>query len=225
MTDSSSSLLTTHPTVHPQAVTAPLALASPLPNGSLSDTNIQEDEEDYTIKCICIYADDDGNTVFCEKCNTWQHIECYYHGKKVPEEHFCADCFPRDLDAKRATERQRRLREGTLDGGDRKVKRPASKGQKKKHKDSSATIEQLNGWHHHERHEPVNGKDAPPPAKKPKTSHRPSGSIASMNGDSRKRASSNVQSYPSPSKSPQDLFRYPAIPLYTTEFLELSTLR
>ncbi|KIW32080.1 hypothetical protein, variant [Cladophialophora immunda] len=213
-----SSLLTTHPTPTHYPVTAAPSLASPLPNGSLSDTNAQ-DEEEYTIKCICIYADDDGNTVYCPKCDTWQHIECYYHGKKVPEEHFCADCFPRDLDVKKATERQRRHREA-LDGGDRKVKRPTSKSQRKKHKDTSATAEQVNGWHH-DRHESVASARDGPPAKKPKTSHRTSGSVISTNGESRKRATSTAQSYPSPSKSPQDLFRFPAIPTYTTDFLEL----
>ncbi|OAP60664.1 hypothetical protein AYL99_05666 [Fonsecaea erecta] len=213
-----SSLLTTHPTPTHYPVTAVPSLASPLANGSPSDTNLQ-DEEEYTIKCICIYADDDGNTVYCPKCDTWQHIECYYHGKKVPEEHFCADCSPRDLDAKKATERQRRHREA-LDGGDRKVKRPTSKTQKKKHKEASATAEQVNGWHH-DRHESVVSARDGPPAKKPKTSHRTSGSVVSTNGETRKRATSTVQSYPSPSKSPQDLFRFPAIPTYTTDFLEL----
>ncbi|EXJ81112.1 hypothetical protein A1O3_07400 [Capronia epimyces CBS 606.96] len=214
-----SSLLTTHPIPNHYPVTAAPSLASPFPNGSLSDTNLQ-DEEEYTIKCICIYADDDGNTVYCPKCDTWQHIECYYHGKKVPEEHFCADCFPRDLDAKKATDRQRRHREA-LDGGDRKVKRPSSKSQKKKHKESSAIVEQVNGWHALDRHESVGNTRDGPPTKKPKTNHRPSGSIVSINGESRKRATSTAQSYPSPSKSPQDLFRFPAIPTYTTEFLEL----
>ncbi|KAJ9607809.1 SET domain-containing protein 3 [Cladophialophora chaetospira] len=213
-----SSFLNTHPLLNQFPVTAAPSLASPLPNGSLSDNNIQ-DEEEYTIKCICIYADDDGNTVYCPKCDTWQHIECYYHGKKVPDEHFCADCFPRDLDAKKATERQRRHREA-LEGGDRKIKRATSKTQKKKHKDSIATPEQANGWHH-DRHESVASNRDGPPTKKPKTSHRTSGSIVSTNGETRKRAASTVQSYPSPSKSPQDLFRFPAIPTYTFDFLEL----
>ncbi|KIV84638.1 hypothetical protein PV11_00411 [Exophiala sideris] len=214
-----SSLLTTHPIPNHYAVTAAPSLASPLLNGSPSDNNIP-DEEEYTIKCICIYADDDGNTVYCPKCDTWQHIECYYHGKKVPEEHFCADCFPRDLDAKKATERQRRRREA-LDGGDRKVKRPATKSHKKKHKESIVTAEQVNGWHSLERHDSTISTKDGPPAKKPKTNHRTSGSVVSMNGESRKRAISNLQSYPSPSKSPQDLFRFPAIPTYTPDFLEL----
>ena len=213
--------LTTNSIPNPFPVAAVPAHPSPVPNGTLSDTNAQ-DEEEYTIKCICGYADDDGNTVYCPKCDTWQHIECYYPTKKVPEDHFCSDCMPRELDAKRATERQRRHRE-VLDGSDRKVKRPNSKGQKKKHKDSIVTAEQINGWHiPHERHDSLtNGRDQPPPAKKPKTSHRTSGSIASINGEGRKRATSNLQSYPSPSKSPQDHLRYPPIPVYTSDFLEL----
>lgn len=218
MTDSSS-LITTNPLLNPFAVTAAPSHQSPLLNGTISDIVLAEEEE-YTIKCICGYADDDGNTVYCEKCDTWQHIECYYPSKKVPEEHFCADCLPRDVDAKRAAERQRRHRE-VLDGGDRKVKRPTSKTSKKKHKDPSTT-EQVNGWHL-ERHDSLtNGRDQPP-AKKPKTSHRPSGSVISLNGngESRKRASSNIHSYPSPSKSPQDAARYPPIPSYTPEFLDL----
>ncbi len=213
-------LITTTSISNPFPVAAVPAGQSPVPNGALSDSNIQ-DEEEYTIKCICGYADDDGNTVYCPKCDTWQHIECYYPSKKVPEDHFCSDCMPRELDAKRAAERQRRHREA-LDGSDRKLKRPHSKGQKKKHKDSITTAEQINGWHIPERHDSLtNGRDQPPPAKKPKTNHRTSGSIASLNGDTRKRASSYLPSYPSPSKSPQDLLRYPPIPTYTAEFLEL----
>ncbi|RMZ90911.1 hypothetical protein DV736_g1870, partial [Chaetothyriales sp. CBS 134916] len=220
MTDFSP-LITTTSISNPFAVTAVRADQSPQLNGTLSDNNAQEEEE-YTIKCICSYLDDDGNTVYCPKCDTWQHIECYYPSKKVPEEHYCADCVPRDnLDAKRATERQRRRREA-LEGGDRKLKRPPGSKTKKKHKDSISTTEQINGWHTHDRHDSVtNGRDQPPPAKKAKTSHRPSGSVASLNGDSRKRAMSNAQNYPSPSKSPQEHIRYAPIPLYSAEFLDL----
>ncbi|ETN46669.1 uncharacterized protein HMPREF1541_00855 [Cyphellophora europaea CBS 101466] len=219
MTDSSS-LITTNSPINPFPVTAVPAQQQqpPLLNGIVSDANLAEEEE-YTIKCICGYADDDGNTVYCEKCDTWQHIECYYPSKKVPEEHFCADCLPRDVDAKRAAERQRRHREA-LDGGDRKIKRPASKSSKKKHKDPSVS-EQVNGWHLDRNESISNGRDQPPPTKKPKTNHRTSGSVASINGDSRKRALSHIHSYPSPSKSPQDAARYPPIPIYTSEFLDL----
>ena len=223
MTDTSS-FGATHPLPQPTPVTAP-SLPSPFVNGSLSDTN-GPDEEDYTIKCICAYTDDDGSTVYCEKCDTWQHIKCYYHDESVPDEHFCAECRPRVLDGKKATERQRRARE-QVPGGDRKTKRPSSKVQKRRPKEHGPNGEQINGWHGHERHDSfMSNKDQPPPQKKAKTIHRNSGSIASLNGtpnfsESRKRASSNVQSYPSPSKSPQDLHHFPSVPKYTTDFLEL----
>jgi uncharacterized protein len=225
MTDTSS-VATTNPSTQPFPVTT-ATYASPIVNGFLSDTNVPE-EEDYTIKCICTYEDDDGNTVFCENCETWQHIECYYPGGNVPELHFCADCRPRSLDGKRATERQKRLREQS-DGGDRKSKRPASSksGHKKKTKPSSTLLEQTNGWHKHERHDSsAIARDQPPPAKRPKTSHHASGSVSSLNGtpkipDSRKRTFSNGQSYPSPTKSLQDHPHTISIPMYTRDFLEL----
>ena len=215
MTDTSSTA-TTHPLTQPFPVTT-ATLGSPVVNGS-------QEEEDYTIKCICTYADDDGNTVFCDRCETWQHIECYYPDKDVPEFHFCADCQPRSLDGKRATERQKRLREQP-DGGDRKSKRPASSktSHKKKVKTASAPTEQTNGWHKHERHDSSAIARDQPPAKRPKTGHHTSSSVTSLNGtpkmtDSRKRAFSNGQSHPSPTKSPQD---HPHIPTYTRDFLEL----
>ncbi|KAL9110627.1 MAG: hypothetical protein Q9227_004804 [Pyrenula ochraceoflavens] len=220
MTDTSS-LLITQSTPQLLPVTA-TSLASPTLNGSLSDTLALEDDEPYTIKCICAFADDDGNTVFCEKCETWQHIECYYQGKKVPEIHNCADCEPRVLDARRATERQRKLREQP-DGGDRKPKRPASKTHKKKIKDTAAP-DQTNGWHERQESASV-GRDLPPPAKRPKTNHRTSNSVNSANGtpilhsESRKRATSSAYNYPSPTISPNN--HYPPMPMYTQEFLHL----
>ncbi|KAJ9652727.1 SET domain-containing protein 3 [Neophaeococcomyces mojaviensis] len=220
-----SSLLTTYSIPNSYPVAALPTSVSPVPNGNLSPP-IAPDEEEYTIKCVCGYNDDDGNTVYCEKCDTWQHIECYYHGQQVPEIHFCTGCLPKgsflDINADKARDRQRRARELLEGGGDRKVKRPASKGQKKKHRDTVTNSEQPNGWANHDRQDILtNGRDQPPPAKKAKISHRASGSIASLNGESRKRAHSNVQSYPSPSKSPQELYRYPIIPQYTSEFLDL----
>jgi uncharacterized protein len=223
MTDTSSSIAT-YPAQHPVPVAAP-SIASPTVNGGLSDAMVQDDNEDYTIKCICSYGDDDGSTVYCEKCDTWQHIICYYQGKKVPDVHFCADCDPRLLDAKRATEIQKKLREHP-GGGDRRARRPPQKSHKKK-KDSVATTEQTNGLHSHSRHESLSAaRDQPPPAKRAKTSHRTSASIASTNGatslpEPRKRAASNVNAYPSPTKSPSSQPLHPPIPTYTSEFLNL----
>ncbi|KAF7595898.1 hypothetical protein BBP40_004391 [Aspergillus hancockii] len=206
MTDTSP-IAITHPATEPYPVTVPLN--SPAVNGAVSDSAAPEEEEPYTIKCICAFEDDDGNTVFCEGCETWQHIECYYHGRDVPEVHNCVDCEPRPLDGRRATERQRRLREQS-DGGDRKAKRSGTKTQKKKTKDS----DQVNGTHNRPE---SNGRDVPP-AKRAKTNHRASGSISSLSGvpcfppDPRKRTVTSM----SPTKSSG-----PSIPLYSNEFLHL----
>ncbi|KAK4907462.1 SET domain-containing protein 3, partial [Elasticomyces elasticus] len=193
-------------------------------NGTLSPPAGAED--DGTIKCICGFADDDGNTVLCEKCNTWQHISCYYHddNNNVPEEHFCADCSttssPTPAAIHWAQQWQRRRREEGGVSEDKKIARHPSKSHKKKQKD--VPTDALNGIDQHERHNSLpNGRDHPPPAKKVKTNHRPSASLASLNGESRKRAHSNLQSYPSPSKSPQEVYRSPIIPRYTNDFLTL----
>lgn len=214
MTDTSS-LATTHSTADPYPVTAPLN--SPAPNGAVSDSVQLEDDEPYTIKCICTFEDDDGNTVFCEGCETWQHIECYYHGREVPEVHNCTDCEPRYLDGRRATERQRRLREQG-DGGDRKAKRSGSKTQKKKSKDQDPSP-LVNG--HHQRSD-SSSRDQPLATKKPRTSHKPSASLSALSGspalqpDRRKRSGSNTTSM-SPSKSSAGS----SIPLYSSEFVHL----
>ncbi|ERF76524.1 hypothetical protein EPUS_08916 [Endocarpon pusillum Z07020] len=72
-------------------------------------------EEEYTIKCICGFTSDDGHTVYCEECDTWQHIQCYYLPTSVPEVHYCSDCVPNNkVDAKKAHERQLRLREAPV---------------------------------------------------------------------------------------------------------------
>ena len=76
-------------------------------------------DEEYTIKCICGLEDDDGNTVYCEQCDTWQHTECYYRGENgiIPTmdvlssiDHICAECKPRLLDTRAAMERQENRR-------------------------------------------------------------------------------------------------------------------
>ncbi|EDP54637.1 hypothetical protein KXX33_003342 [Aspergillus fumigatus] len=207
MTDTSPVAIT-HSTTEPYPVTVPLN--SPALNGAVSDSAAPDEEEPYTIKCICAFEDDDGNTVFCEGCETWQHIECYYHGRHVPEVHNCVDCEPRYLDAKRATERQRRLRE-IGDSGDRKAKRAGTKGQRKRVKDHG---DKVNGFH--QRADSI-ARDQPP-AKKAKATHRASGSISSLPGaapfplDARRRVATSM----SPTKS-----LGPSIPLYSNEFLHL----
>lgn len=210
MTDTSS-LAITHATTDPYPVSAPLG--SPVANGAVSDSAAPDEEEPYTIKCICSFDEDDGSTVFCEGCETWQHIVCYYPDKRVPDVHNCVDCEPRQLDSRRAAERQRqrRIREKSEDGDRRK--RSGAKTQRKKGKDGD-----VNGSGHQRSDSSAREQ---PPAKKTKTSHRPSASISALPGtpaltsDTRKRRSSTSIA-PSPTKSST-----PPIPLYSNEFLHL----
>lgn len=75
------------------------------------------------IKCICGFFDGDGNSVLCDKCGTWQHVGCYYDSVfHVPEVHKCTDCYPRAVDAKTASEKQRLLRRDSINIGKRKGK-------------------------------------------------------------------------------------------------------
>lgn len=76
---------------------------------------LDDEQQDYLIKCICGHGDDDDNTVFCKVCETWQHTQCYYIDKygNIPAKeelevmnHFCVDCRPRPPDVKGARDRQ-----------------------------------------------------------------------------------------------------------------------
>ena len=74
---------------------------APYPANEISD------EEYTTIKCHCGVSADDGNTVLCETCDTWQHIICYYgSAQQVPDVHECVDCDPRTLARTGAAEKQ-----------------------------------------------------------------------------------------------------------------------
>ena len=80
------------------------------PEGGFHCGQCSKVEEKYTIKCICDSDTDDGNTVYCEPCDTWQHVRCYYDsGISMAElaaiDHFCKDCGPPLVDA---TKRGRR---------------------------------------------------------------------------------------------------------------------
>jgi hypothetical protein len=68
------------------------------------------EEEPYIINCICGFNGDDGNTIYCEKCDTWQHIACFYpdnQDQACREDftHSCAECLPRFLDVEGARKR------------------------------------------------------------------------------------------------------------------------
>ncbi|KAJ4407067.1 SET domain-containing protein 3 [Didymella pomorum] len=191
----------------------------PLPAYSLGSPGLDgaaDEEESSTIKCICGFADDDGNTVLCEKCDTWQHIVCYYESAEhVPDVHECTDCSPRLVDSRRAADKQRQRKE-LLSLTDRKGRpKTTSKNPKKRTKDPLGSA-QPNGWqtnsnndlHYNPERKSGSPRDLPPPNKRPKTNHRPSGSISivsqapALAPASRKRGGSVVVNGNSPVKSP-----------------------
>ncbi|KAL8989506.1 MAG: hypothetical protein Q9177_001617 [Variospora cf. flavescens] len=195
------------------------------------------EDEDYTIKCICGFHDDDGNTVLCEHCETWQHTECYYfEGGEVLDvseiEHYCADCKPRRLDARGAIQRQTMRREHS-DLGDRKIKKATTKSHKKKVRPSDPHIALVNGTSSYERAEshghPDRSTESPreyfPSTKRPKINHKYSGSLQSPNllfGGSDRRSASAPRTAQSPSKTSS---KYPfsdcSGELYSNEFMRL----
>ncbi|OBT94989.1 hypothetical protein VE01_07495 [Pseudogymnoascus verrucosus] len=187
------------------------------------------DEEPYTIKCICDYSDDDGNTIYCERCDTWQHIECFYPGN-VEEasrddfSHFCADCDPRPLDRRKAHERQREQRQDKLrqDDVDKKTKRPPSKSHKKKPKPSDVVT---NGIHDHDPH---HGAKAGSPhdhtshAKKPKSHQRSQQSISAAKRSPSNHSRNHSHAHPlSPATTPPDLPQDFIIHTYSKQFQDL----
>ena len=188
------------------------------------------EEEPYTIKCICGFSDDDGNTIFCETCETWQHIECYYphHMEDALRPNFahsCADCEPRSLDRQQAIARQRARTTAPLvaEAADKKPKRPPAKSHKKKPKPTDVLINGTQpGAPESVKH--ISPHDNPPPPKKAKNSHKPSQSISSQ-APKRSPSHGNAKAahgHPlSPATTPPDLPDDFELHNYSSGFLSL----
>lgn len=178
-------------------------------------TNATEtvEEEPYTIKCICNFSDDDGNTIYCETCDTWQHIDCFYPNNReeaIREDfaHSCAECKPRPLDRQKAIERTLRIRNAVLkeEPVDKKTKRPPSKSHKKKAKPADLQTNIPPGSSESGKH--GSPGDQQPASKKARTSHRPSHSISSQppkRSPSYGNTRPNLAHPPSPATTPPDL--------------------
>ncbi|KAK6087512.1 phd finger and set domain-containing protein [Seiridium cupressi] len=184
------------------------------------------EEEPYTIKCICNFADDDGNTIYCEQCDTWQHIECYYPNNiqeayREDFAHSCVECKPRPIDRHSAIERQKLRRvkiHTTEDLSERKPKRPPTKSHKKKSKPDL----QINGHSGSD----TNTKQSTEQQghKKTKSTHRSSQSISSTAKRSPSYGQRHETSHahpPSPATTPPDIPADSEIHHYSDSFLTL----
>lgn len=180
-----------------------------------------EEDEDYTIKCFCGFQVDDGNTVFCDRCETWQHIECYYfehyRDGMAPDvtsiDHACVSCSPRAYDKRSAIERQK----DRFWPGERKAKKAPAKPGKRRGKPSESHPALTNGYSHEGydqsfAHERTSGspKEHGPPTKRPKTSHRNTGSI-------NLHAGPTIAKYNSSRRPPKHIVHHPSVNDYFAE--------
>ncbi|KAI0387457.1 hypothetical protein F5Y04DRAFT_4756 [Hypomontagnella monticulosa] len=226
MTDRISSLPTQSVTPSQTAVLSPKSTPA-LPNYVSNKIQAPIEEEPYTIKCICDFADDDGNTIYCDTCDTWQHIECYYplntdEALREDFAHSCADCKPRLLDRQGARDRQRLRRDkpSTTETSERKVKRPPTKTTKKKAKPTDLTPNGYSDSNTNPKHDHAPTHQH----KKSKSTHRPSQSISSQNpkrSPSYGQKPGNLHIHPpSPATTPPDVPHELEIQ-YSSAFLNL----
>lgn len=181
-------------------------------------------EEPYTIKCICEYDDADTNTICCDKCESWQHYECYYDGDFAAASsddfsHMCVDCDPRDLNRRRARELQRFRKDHLpVQGEVKKPRRPGAKTHKKKQ--SEAIVGDHDATPH--RGSKSSLSSDLPQAKRAKTQHRAQNSISSQ-GVKRSPAlhsRSNSHAHPlSPATTPPELPDDFVVHTYSPQFV------
>lgn len=188
--------------------TVPLLPPGPVAKEEVPQKVETVEEEPYTIKCICNFTDDDGNTIYCETCDTWQHIECFYPNNReeaIREDfsHSCADCKPRPLNRQKAIQRTSQLKHAPGgDNADRKTKRPPPKSHKKKSKPSESLVNGVADLGKQ------NGQSDTNSTRKPKASHRHSQSVGSQHpkrSPSVSQARPHLAHPPSPANSPPDL--------------------
>ncbi|KAF7995176.1 hypothetical protein HCN44_004648 [Aphidius gifuensis] len=86
------------------------------PEGEETDTAPEGegdgDDEDSITRCICGFEHDDGYMISCDRCLTWQHVDCMgIDRSNIPEKYLCEQCEPRRIDHQRARTLQLRKRE------------------------------------------------------------------------------------------------------------------
>ncbi|RPB07475.1 hypothetical protein P167DRAFT_402427 [Morchella conica CCBAS932] len=114
--------------------TIPSPSGPPQPTFAAS-TNPPEDAENHLgeIQCICEISDDDGFTICCDICDSWQHLVCVQLTKEnLPAKYYCPKCSPRTLDIQKAKDIQRQRRAEEQAKRSHKKKRPVATSHKKK---------------------------------------------------------------------------------------------
>ena len=121
-----------------------------LRDGSNGSTNTpRQDHEEYVVSCICRSVRDDGNIVFCEECETWQHIECYYPSRRVPDIHSCTTCGMRSSTGNSTHQHKRSRRSfSNIHSPGKLVDRPAMSSFLRQNDDpfSLALVESSSDW-------------------------------------------------------------------------------
>lgn len=98
------------------------------------------------IQCICGFTHDDGFTIACDQCDTWQHGFCVdIAPDAIPEKYECPSCSPRPLDVRRAKEYQLKNLEEREEKSRRKKPKSNSANNPSRKKDSSNITIQNSG--------------------------------------------------------------------------------
>jgi len=109
------------------------------------DHNTSDSSE---IQCICGFHHDDGFTIACDQCDTWQHGYCVDIDRNaVPEKYECPNCRPRPVDIRRARDYQQQNVDdrGREEKPRRKKPKSTSSSNPSRKKDSSSNATQSSG--------------------------------------------------------------------------------
>ena len=103
-------------------------------------------DDSSEIQCICGFTHDDGFTIACDQCDTWQHGFCVDVAEDaIPEKYECPSCSPRPLDVRRAKEYQSKNLEEREEKSRRKKPKSNSASNPSRKKDPSNIAVQNSG--------------------------------------------------------------------------------
>ncbi|KAH9864039.1 hypothetical protein J1614_009972 [Plenodomus biglobosus] len=67
------------------------------PRGNVLTRTVHDHMDNATLKCACGHTEDEGDTILCQFCHTWQHLHCMgYSGKddtRIPSDYLCYECL------------------------------------------------------------------------------------------------------------------------------------